>query len=83
MHPSPNWQQKAVDLPILVSKIKSGDNVFIHGAAATPLSIIEGLCNRTDLENIRTYHLHLSGCSPLGKASAPHIRPVSFFQFIN
>ncbi len=79
MHPSPNWQQKAVDISTLISKIKSGDNVFIHGAAATPLSIIEGLCNRTDLENIRTYHLHLSGCSKLGKESAPHIRPISFF----
>ena len=48
----------------VVSHIKSGMNVFIHGGAATPTTLIEALCRRTDLKNVKLYHLHLSGPVP-------------------
>lgn len=59
-----NWQSRAVSAADAVAGIKSGDNVFIHGAAATPTPLIEALCARTDLEHVRVYHLHTNGPAP-------------------
>ncbi|HEY0591260.1 MAG TPA: acetyl-CoA hydrolase/transferase C-terminal domain-containing protein, partial [Thermoanaerobaculia bacterium] len=48
--------------------------------AATPLSLIDALAARTDVENVTTYHIHLEGNVPL---SAPdkegRFRMTSFF----
>jgi acyl-CoA hydrolase len=44
-----------------VSLIKSGMNVFIHGAAATPTPLLDALVARKDLENVRLFHMHLEG----------------------
>lgn len=63
----------------LVEQITSNSNVFIHGASATPVELINLLCQRTDLENVRTCHLHLSGDIELGKPGCRHIRPMSLF----
>ena len=62
--PTHNWQSRAVSAADAVAGIKSGDNVFIHGAAATPTALIEALCARSDLENVRVYHLHTNGPAP-------------------
>jgi 4-hydroxybutyrate CoA-transferase len=40
--------------------------VFLHGAAATPMPLVEALAARTDLEEVRVVHLHIEG-------SAPHV----------
>ncbi len=44
-----------------VSHIKSGTNVFIHGAAATPTPLLDALVARKELENVRLFHMHLEG----------------------
>jgi acyl-CoA hydrolase len=38
--------------------------IFIHGAAATPTPLLNALCKRQDLADVRLYHLHLSGDIP-------------------
>lgn len=48
----------------VVSHIKSGDKVFIHGACATPTPLIDALAARTDLEGVQLYHMHLEGSAP-------------------
>ena len=47
-----------------VAGIRSRTNVFIHGAAATPTPLIEAMTARTDLEDVRIYHLHTAGPAP-------------------
>ncbi len=44
-----------------VSKIQSGHRVFVHGAACTPTPFLDALSARTDVSNVRVYHLHLTG----------------------
>lgn len=53
----------AVTADEVVSKIKSGDHVFVHGAAATPTALLDAMCARTDLERVTLYHLHTEGRS--------------------
>lgn len=73
----PGWLRGAVSPSEAVSRIKSGDRVFIHGASATPTPLVEALLARRDLENVTVYHLHTVGHSPFGK---PHgILSVSLF----
>lgn len=58
--------KKGVSAAELVQNIKSGQRVFIHGAAATPNVLIEALVNRAEespnqLENVELIHLHTVG----------------------
>jgi acyl-CoA hydrolase len=59
-----DWQNGAVSADEVVSHIKSGDKVFVHGAAATPTPLLEALAARTDVEGVEFYHLHLDGPIP-------------------
>lgn len=74
-----DWEKKSLSPEEVVLSVKPGFNVFVHGAAATPLSLIEALCKRTELEQVKTYHLHLQGNIALGSPEVQHIRPVSLF----
>ncbi len=48
-----------------VSIIKSNQRVFIHGAAMTPLILVEALTKRSDqLKNVEIIHLHTEGQCP-------------------
>ena len=47
-----------------VAKLRSGMNVFVHGASATPTALLEALCRRSDLTDVRLYHLHTAGPAP-------------------
>ena len=47
-----------------VSSLKSGMNVFIHGAAATPTPLLDAMCRRADLTAVRLYHMHTEGPAP-------------------
>ena len=48
-----------------IKKIKSGDKIFIHGAAATPFSLVELLISRAaELKDVTLYHLHTEGPIP-------------------
>jgi len=54
--------------------------VFIHGAAATPTALLEGLVEVADVEDVRLYHLHLSGpCRFAERQYAGRFTPVSLF----
>jgi acyl-CoA hydrolase len=44
--------------------IKTGDNIFVHGIAATPTPLLEGLCDyaaENDISKLTLHHLHLEG----------------------
>jgi acyl-CoA hydrolase len=56
-----NWRQQAVSAEDVTRHVKSGDRVFIHGAAATPTPLLTALCKRTDLEDVKLFHLHTAG----------------------
>ncbi len=45
----------------VVALLSSGSRVFVHGACATPIPLLEALCRRTDLAGVELYHLHLQG----------------------
>lgn len=47
-----------------VGALRSGMNIFVHGAAATPTPLLEAMCRRNDLFDIRLYHLHTEGPAP-------------------
>ncbi len=47
-----------------VAALRSGMNIFIHGAAATPTPLIEVLCRRADLCDLNLFHLHTEGPAP-------------------
>ena len=52
----------AVSASEAVSLIKSGHSVFIHGAAATPLDLIDALVARAhELEDVELMHIHTEG----------------------
>lgn len=58
-----SWKNAAVSADDAVKHIKSGDKVFVHGASATPITLLDALCRRTELENVTLYHLHTTGHS--------------------
>jgi acyl-CoA hydrolase len=62
-----DWTGRAASADEVVSHIKSGDKVFIHGASATPTPLVDALCRRTDLENVTVYHMHTSGPFAFGE----------------
>jgi len=48
-----------------VRRIRSGDRVFVHSAAATPRLLIEALTARAgELTNVELTHLHTEGAAP-------------------
>jgi 4-hydroxybutyrate CoA-transferase len=64
----------------VVGLLRSGMNVFVHGAAATPKRLLEALARRPDLDNIRLYHMHLDGDLPVWRETCHgRIRSISFF----
>ena len=74
------WQKQAVSADDVVAHVRSGDKVFVHGASATPVPLIEALARRTDLENVTLYHLHTSGPYPFMEGELKkRFRSVSLF----
>ena len=57
----PGWEQRAVSAGDVVAHLKSHHKVFIHGAAATPTALLDAMVERSDLEGVELFHLHLSG----------------------
>lgn len=62
-----NWKSLAVSPEEVVKHIKSNNNVFIHGACATPTPLVEAMSKRTDLEKVKLYHLHTTGSAPFAE----------------
>jgi 4-hydroxybutyrate CoA-transferase len=74
------WKSRAVPAADVVSLVRSGTNLFLHGACATPTPLIEALCARHDLEEVRLYHLHTSGPAPFAaRGREREFRSVSLF----
>src|ERR1043166_8117733 len=75
-----SWSQAAVSADEAVSHVRSGQNIFVHGAAATPGPLLEALVRRRDLTDVTLYHLHTGGPAPFADAEhCSRIRSVSFF----
>jgi acyl-CoA hydrolase len=76
----PGYKDRAVSAADTVALIRSGTNIYIHGAAATPTPLIQALTARHDLEGVRLYHLHTNGPAPFAdKDRAKEFRSVSMF----
>lgn len=53
---------RITDINEVVSHVKSGDRVFLQGAAMTPNELIDALCNRyKELNNIQLLSIHTEG----------------------
>ncbi|HVV84425.1 MAG TPA: acetyl-CoA hydrolase/transferase C-terminal domain-containing protein [Kofleriaceae bacterium] len=71
---------RAVSADDVASLVPSGARVFVHGAAATPVPLLDALAARTDLDGVRLYHLHTTGTrSFVAPEAAGRLRSVSFF----
>ncbi|MBO3700833.1 acetyl-CoA hydrolase/transferase family protein [Roseivirga sp. E12] len=47
-----------------VSIIESGQSVFVHTAAATPVPLVEAMSERApELHNVKVYHMHTEGAA--------------------
>jgi acyl-CoA hydrolase len=64
-----------------VAGIRSGDQVYLHCAAATPEVLLEALVARADeLNDVSVVHLHCEGPGPhLAPAMAGHFRHRALF----
>ncbi|MEO6001936.1 MAG: acetyl-CoA hydrolase/transferase C-terminal domain-containing protein [Opitutus sp.] len=75
-----DWKSRAVSATDAVSVICSGTNVFLHGACATPAPLVEALCHRRDLADVRLYHLHTAGPAPFAaRGRENEFRSISLF----
>lgn len=75
-----DWQKQAKDADDVVSHLRSGMHVFVHGAAATPSPLLEAMVRRKDLSDIHLYHLHLEGPLPFAdREHSDRFRSVSLF----
>ena len=76
----PDWRQRATSAEEVLRHVRSGTNVFVHGACATPTALLHALAARKDLEDVRLYHLHTAGDAPFADAEhAGRLRSVSLF----
>lgn len=77
---SNNWKSLAVTPEEAVKYLGSNQNVFIHGACATPSSLIDAMVKRKDIENVKLYHLHTTGSAAFAEPSqVGHFFSVSLF----
>jgi 4-hydroxybutyrate CoA-transferase len=75
-----DWKSRAVSAADALALVRSGTNIFIHGACATPTPLINALCARQDLAHVRLYHLHTAGEAPFAAAGREaEFRSVSLF----
>ena len=75
-----DWRARAASAEAVVARIESGMNVFVQGAAATPTALLEALCRRSDLRDVRLWHLHLEGPVPFAAdGCGGRFRSVSLF----
>ena len=77
---SVDWKKRAVSAAEAAACVRSGHKVFIHGACATPAPLIDALCARRDLADVRLYHLHTAGPAPFAERGREgEFRSVSLF----
>lgn len=75
-----DWKSRAVTAADVVASVRSGQRLFVHGACATPAPLLDALCSRADLEDVRLYHLHTAGPAPFAaRGREREFRSVSLF----
>src|SRR6476469_4750372 len=75
-----DWKSRAQTAAGAASLIQSNSTVFVHGAAATPATLLDALTERTGLRNVTMVHLHLEGaCAFAEPECAPRFRSNSLF----
>ncbi len=69
MHPLRDWTKGAKSPAEVVRLVESGHHVFLHGACATPTTLIDALAAdpRSSLRDVSLYHLHLLGDAPFAR----------------
>ncbi len=76
----PSWKSRGVSAADAVAAVASGQRIFVHGACATPAPLLEALCARRDLADVRVYHLHTAGPAPFAAPGRDgEFRSVSLF----
>jgi 4-hydroxybutyrate CoA-transferase len=72
---------RVVSPPEAVAGIRSGDQVYVHCAAAAPSVLLDALVARArDLRDVGMIHLHTEGPGPhLAPGMAPHFRHRALF----
>ncbi len=74
------WSSRAVSAADVVAHVPSSSRVFVHGAAATPIPLLDALAARGDVSDVRLYHLHTHGTDRFVTPDvADRLRSVSFF----
>lgn len=58
------WESRAVSADDVMEHIWSGMTCFVHGAAATPTTLLHAMCTRGDLTDVTLYHMHVEGELP-------------------
>jgi 4-hydroxybutyrate CoA-transferase len=75
-----SWKSRAVSAADAVAIVGSSQQIFVHGACATPAPLLEALCARTDLADVKLYHLHTAGPAPFAASGREkEFRSVSLF----
>jgi 4-hydroxybutyrate CoA-transferase len=75
-----DWRAGGVSAADALAGLRSGMRIFVHGASATPTPLLQALAERTDLEELRLYHLHTSGPAPFADpAVSDRYHSVSLF----
>ncbi|MGE0494095.1 MAG: acetyl-CoA hydrolase/transferase family protein [Vulcanimicrobiota bacterium] len=62
-----SWKDRAVTPTQAVAQVKSHDKIFLHGAAAAPLTLEAALCQRHELQGVNLYHIHVEGRAPFAE----------------
>lgn len=72
--------ERATSAAEVVAHVRPGMRIFVHGAAATPLPLVDALCERDDLDDVTLYHLHTEGAGRFADPQhAERLRSVSLF----
>jgi len=75
-----NWRARAESPEEVVGRVAGGHRVFVHGACATPLPLVEALSKRRDIEGVELYHMHTSGTGAfVAPETAGHLHSNSLF----
>jgi acyl-CoA hydrolase len=61
MRGNQDWRARASTAAEVVEHLRNDARVFVHGAAATPVTLLDAMADRPDLERVLLYHLHLEG----------------------
>jgi 4-hydroxybutyrate CoA-transferase len=79
-----DWKNRGVAADEAVAAIRSGMRVFIHGACASPLPLLEAMVARPSVRDVALYHLHVGGDAPFARPEhADRFHSISFFAGAN